>query len=474
MMKTTSALLLVLFIILLICPQNSPGAAQTLEPLASAQGGVYYVAPDGEDSNPGTLDYPWQTIQKAADTLTAGDTVYIRAGTYPERVIPQNSGSAGSPITYAAYPGETVTLDGSSVTLPDDLAGLFEIGWLSYINVSGLRVINAGPYNDNAGILVKGSSDILIENITTDQTMSSGIGVWWSERVTLQGNYIQSAGLSGWQECITVAGTADFVVRDNTVVNCQKEGICLKQGSSNGQAYHNLVSYPRRVGIYVDASDVYTHDIQVYQNIAHHSEETAGFAIASEVGGQLSNIWLYNNIAYQNNTYGIEISRCCIDSHPMDTIVLINNTLYDNGNGVNWGGGIVDDNAQAQNVVIRNNIASQNLTFQIAVAADVPAANVTVDHNLIDGPRDYEDEFDGEDYVEGDPLFVNPTAADFHLQQASPGVDTGSSVDAPATDFEGDFRPQDGNNDGIAVYDIGADEFSNYSNRTYLPLVIKQ
>ena len=54
-------------------------------------------------------------------------------------------------------------------------------------------------------------------------------------------------------------------------------------------------------------------------------------------------------------------------------------------NGVDWGGGIIADNAQAQHVVIRNNIAGQNLTFQIAVASDVPPANVTVDHNLIDG-----------------------------------------------------------------------------------------
>ena len=37
-----------------------------------------------------------------------------RAGTYNERVIPENSGSAGNYITYAAYPGETVTIDGKA------------------------------------------------------------------------------------------------------------------------------------------------------------------------------------------------------------------------------------------------------------------------------------------------------------------------------------------------------------------------
>jgi len=127
------------------------------------------------------MAHPWQTIQKAANTLIAGDTVYIRAGTYHERVTPQNSGSAGNMITYAAYPGETATIDGSGVTLPDDLAGLFDISNMSYIRVSGLRIINAGPYNNNAGILVINSGYITVENNSTYNTASSGIGAWGSQ-----------------------------------------------------------------------------------------------------------------------------------------------------------------------------------------------------------------------------------------------------------------------------------------------------
>lgn len=47
-------------------------------------GKIYYVAKNGNDSNPGTESQPWRTIQKAAETLVAGDTVYIKAGTYNE------------------------------------------------------------------------------------------------------------------------------------------------------------------------------------------------------------------------------------------------------------------------------------------------------------------------------------------------------------------------------------------------------
>jgi hypothetical protein len=492
-----SILLFIILLVLLSCQGMSPSLAQTttvpttllsmVHPLtpttiqstvysvapATLQGSMYFVAPTGDDSNPGTESQPWQTIQKAAKTLIGGDTVYIRAGTYTEQVTIQNSGIPGSPIVFAAYPGETPILDGENITLANDLVGLFEISGVSYIRVSGLHVINAGPYDNNAGILVDNSSDITLENISTDNTMSSGIGVWGSQRVVVRNNLIERAGLSGWQECISMAGSSDFIVRNNSVINCQKEGICIKDGSSNGRVSNNRVSYSRAVGIYVDAWDKYTHDIEVSGNIVHHSIEKTGFAVASEQGGQLSNIRLYNNIAYNNYTYGIEISRCCSENHPMDLIFIINNTLYNNGNGVNWGGGIVADNAQAGSVVIRNNIASQNLSFQIAVAVDVPDSNVIVDHNLIDGFRGYEDEVYGEDYVEGDPLFFDPAAANFHLQAGSPGVDAGSEVDAPTMDFDGDIRPQDGNQDGSAIYDIGADEVTVGLNKIYLPIVLK-
>src|SRR5512139_3552242 len=105
-------------------------------------GNVYYVAPTGDDTYPGSKAQPWQTIQKAATTLVAGETVYIRAGTYQERVVPQNSGSDQHAITYAAYPGETVTIDGTGIAVPTD-EGLFHISGKSQLRLSGVSVINS-------------------------------------------------------------------------------------------------------------------------------------------------------------------------------------------------------------------------------------------------------------------------------------------------------------------------------------------
>jgi hypothetical protein len=438
------------------------------------QGTTYYVALTGNDTYPGTEAWPWRTIQKAANTLVAGDTVYIRAGTYPERVVPQNSGSAGSTITYAAYPGETVTIDGSGITLPDDLAGLFHISNRSYIVVSGLSVIDAGPHDNNAGILVLDSSHVVVENNSTYNTNSSGIGVWGSNNVTVDGNRIEEAGGGGWQECISIAGTDAFEVRNNEVLNCHKEGIDAKDGSSNGHIYRNHVHHTQQVGIYVDAWDKHTYNIAVYQNIVHDIQDNDGFAIGSEQGGLLENVQVYNNIAYNNRYVGLTLHNCCPGplTHPVRDITIVNNTFYHNGWTV-WGGGISVDNSDIQNVVIRNNIVSQNLYFQIAVNPSVPAQNYMIDHNLVDGYRGTEGEIYGDDYVEGDPLFVNPSQADFHLQETSPAIDQGSAIDAPADDYDGHFRPQDGDEDSTAGYDIGAYEVVAYSEHVYLPFVQK-
>ncbi len=69
-----------------------------------------YVAKNGDDSNPGTMESPYLTISMAASVAEAGDVVYIREGTYEETLTPANSGTAGNPIIFQSYPGEKVII----------------------------------------------------------------------------------------------------------------------------------------------------------------------------------------------------------------------------------------------------------------------------------------------------------------------------------------------------------------------------
>jgi len=63
---------------------------------------IYFVDGDnGSDNNNGTsVDTAWKTIGKACSTLVAGDKVYIKPGTYRERMSPANAGSSGNEIQY--------------------------------------------------------------------------------------------------------------------------------------------------------------------------------------------------------------------------------------------------------------------------------------------------------------------------------------------------------------------------------------
>jgi hypothetical protein len=74
----------------------------------------YYVATNGDDTNVGTLALPFATIQKAADTMSAGDTCYIRGGVYRETVdLSSMAGTSGNPITLTRYQDEKVILSGT-------------------------------------------------------------------------------------------------------------------------------------------------------------------------------------------------------------------------------------------------------------------------------------------------------------------------------------------------------------------------
>lgn len=64
----------------------------------------------------------------------------------------------------------------------------------------------------------------------------------------------------------------------------------------------------------------------------------------------------------------------------------------------------------------------------------------------------------GTNNVAADPLFANTAAGDYHLQSGSPCIDTGTNIDL-AADLDGIPRPLDGNNDGVAIADMGCYEF---------------
>ena len=86
----------------------------SLAPLARSES--YFVAIYGNDnSNNGlSISTPFRTVAHAATVMSAGDTCFIRSGTYHEIVnVTDNSGINGMPLVFMPYNNERVVFDGT-------------------------------------------------------------------------------------------------------------------------------------------------------------------------------------------------------------------------------------------------------------------------------------------------------------------------------------------------------------------------
>ncbi|MGI9308251.1 MAG: choice-of-anchor Q domain-containing protein, partial [Gammaproteobacteria bacterium] len=417
--------------------------------------------PQASDTNPGTEDEPWQTMVHAAETVSAGETVYVKAGVYNEGDVEfANSGTAGSEIVFAAYPGDErlAILDSNRV----------EIVGVSHVTVRGIRVQNS----DDQGFYIRGPDDpfsaptghITISGNHTFNTYSSGIAVWgvpWSEEpgdfnnlvdIVIEGNLIEMAVNGGSNECITVSdGVSGVDVNNNEIRlggNNDRggEGIDFKNGVRDSQIRNNYIHGLSRRAIYIDGGDKegsVNSNIRIHGNVLLDDPDNA-IMIMSEGVGDVDGIYIYNNLIVNPNKNGISIWEHPdgVGRNTINNIQIVNNTVIHGGHqGGGWGN-ISNKHESATNVLIRNNVTRDGYQFDIK-GTDL----TTIDNNLC---RDSFCE------IQDDPEFVNatldPNTWDYHLKSTSPAIDAGVSTAAPAKDLDGNSRPQG------SAYDMGAYE----------------
>jgi len=339
-----------------------------------AQAATYYVAPTGgSDLNSGAIGAPFATIAHGVSVAHAGDTIYLRGGTFnltsALSISTSHNGTAASPVNLFAYPGDAVApvIDFHGETFSGTNSGAVGIDLqANYWHLQGFTV----QYAADAGINVSGSSNTL-DRLVTRQNQDSGVFLKQGGSRIPANNLILNCDSYG-----------NFDFRTDTAPGGNADGFAAKFrdiGPGNyfigDRAYNNgddgYDFWAATSGIKVINCQAFHNGVNlVFQNpaggaIAGYDGNANGFKLGQDSGTHTLN----HDVAWGNPHNGFDINGNARDSVGPDIIphgvTAYNNTGF--GNGTNYR--FDDDFAH----VLENNIS-------LSGSVNVVAANVS-DHN---------------------------------------------------------------------------------------------
>jgi hypothetical protein len=453
---------------------SKPAMAQAI------QSNIYYVSVTGLDSNPGTQSQPWKTIQKAADTMTAGDTVIVTAGNYPiQRVVITRAGSQDSPITYQAQ--GTVTQHGG-----------FRIDGADYIVIKGFDITDT--YNDRArdgaGIFVEGrycdlennyihfalwsgivlnatttspnlSTNCIVKNNRLYQNGQSGVEVHGLNHL-IEGNEVWGTiqyhpGVSNPPSWVDADGFRFFgsghIFRNNYIhdITYGPPGINPSIGDYNDDPHIDCFQT-----FNTDNQHEVASNILFEQNTCKNLDAYPTF----DIGGKAFQVdGLTNNIVIRNNlirAHGIGIFDDATN------LTIVNNTFVGSND---FGGAVGIYLNRTSHTTIQNNIFAYQENGVGRIWPDSNSAQtLTVGYNCVyrkwGAPAR---PADSHDVWNKNPLFVDEANGNFQLKPNSPCIDAGKTIYSVIDDLVDDVRPQG------RGYDMGA--YETTAKRLFLPLI---
>lgn len=372
---------------------------------------TYYVSTSGNNSNSGSESSPWKTIAYAVSKMVAGDTTYVKGGTYNEELILfSKSGTESAPIKLLNAPGESPTID-FGVTASNrlvhriqiDAAGpeTIPIGW---ITVEGFELRNA--YD---GIKINSAHDVIIRRNWIHHTIGQGI-LGMSKNILIDRNVFSYNGDTRLDHGMYLTGS-NYVITNNLIYGSSGFGIQVAAYSwTRGSQYKKPLKGKLPDESYAGASNFLIANNTFAYNAAAGIVNWQPEAVNNKI---INNIFYENGVLYPNGQQGV---RFYSSSGSRGNIVN-NNLFYASGSGATQaiGGGYPD---WVNQYTASGNIIQANPNFEGAGAT-----------------------------ISGVP--------NFKLRAGSPAIDKGQSLSQVTWDHAGGKRPFG------AAFDIGAYEFGS-------------
>ncbi len=300
---------------------------------------TYYIAKTGSDNNNGSLNAPWQTLDKVnSQSFSPGDSILFLSGqTWTGTLEISSSGTANKPITFGTYGS-----GGKPIIDADGLKRAIFIGvGKHHIIIDGLKVVGArGSKGDSGGVLIEGS-DIIVKNLIATKNKFSGLRLENTNRVSLDN--VTSYDNIG-------SGISLAKVNDVTVSNCN----IYRNGKIAD--YHN--------GIGGVGTNIIIQKSKIYDNASNCAES-----------GRPSDE--PSSPKYKQLCHGIYIVRgsVCTDCET-DFVIIEDNIIYNN----NFGNGIA---FSASSGTIKRNLVYDNSVAGILVSAQEDAGDIYIENNVV-------------------------------------------------------------------------------------------
>lgn len=183
----------------------------------AARAATRYVAPTGDDTNPGTEAAPWATLQHAADEVAAGDEVLVADGDYVTVVV-ETSGTEAAPIVFRAA-GEAAHV---GPEVPDGDGIVVRASWATF---DGFHVASTGQHGVTVGPAAPGGvvEGVRLIGLTVTGTVGDGIHLAGAAGGMVEGCVVHDVGGGG----IVLHGTTDTLVQNNAVWSGLGDGIVV-------------------------------------------------------------------------------------------------------------------------------------------------------------------------------------------------------------------------------------------------------